>query len=61
MTHSLSSRGQSRDLHLFTPSELTHLVARAGFQLDALYGGFERQPLDDAAPEIVVVASAPVR
>jgi hypothetical protein len=41
----------------FTPAELTHLVARAGFRLDALYGNFDRRPLDDAAPEIVVVAS----
>jgi SAM-dependent methyltransferase len=43
----------------FTPAELTHLVARAGFELDALFGGFDRRPLDDDAPEIVVVASVP--
>ncbi len=52
---------QAFRMRFFTPSELTHLVARAGFQLGALYGGFERQALDDASPEIVVVASAPVR
>jgi SAM-dependent methyltransferase len=41
----------------FTPAELTHLVARAGFRVDAIYGGFDRRPLDDESPEIVVVAS----
>ncbi|MEO8562801.1 MAG: class I SAM-dependent methyltransferase [bacterium] len=50
---------QEFQMRFFTPSELTHLVARAGFRLDALFGGFDRQPLDDAAPEIVVVASVP--
>jgi SAM-dependent methyltransferase len=49
---------QEFQMRFFTPSELTHLVARSGFQLDAMYGGFDRRPLDDAAPEIVVLASA---
>jgi SAM-dependent methyltransferase len=48
---------QEFQMRWFTPSELTHLVTRAGFHLDALYGGFDRQALDDDAPEIVVVAS----
>ena len=46
-------------MRFFTPSEIAHLVARAGFEVDAMFGGFDRRPLDDAAPEIVVVASAP--
>jgi len=50
---------QSFAMRFFTPSELTHLVARAGFRLDALYGDFDRRPLDDEAPEIIVVASVP--
>ena len=50
---------QSFAMRFFTPSELTHLVARAGFELDALYGDFDRRPLDDAAPEIIVVTSVP--
>jgi SAM-dependent methyltransferase len=41
----------------FTPSELKHLVARAGYRLDALYGGFDRRPVGDDAPELIVVAS----
>jgi ubiquinone/menaquinone biosynthesis C-methylase UbiE len=48
---------QAFRMRWFTPAELTHLVARAGLRLDALYGGFDRRPLDDDAPEIVVVAS----
>ena len=40
----------------FTPAELLHLLARAGFRLEAMYGGFDRQPLVDESPEIVVVA-----
>jgi SAM-dependent methyltransferase len=49
---------QAFRMRFFTPSEVAHLVTRAGFRLDALYGGFDRRPLDDAAPEIVVVATA---
>jgi SAM-dependent methyltransferase len=52
---------QAFPMRWFTPAELTHLVARAGFRLDALYGGFDRRPLDDDAPEIVVVAVAEER
>jgi hypothetical protein len=48
---------QAFRMRWFTPAELTHLVARAGLRLDALYGDFDRRPLDDDAPEIVVVAS----
>ena len=46
-------------MRFFTPAEVTHLVARAGFRLDALHGDFDRRPLDDAAPEIIAVASVP--
>jgi len=49
---------QAFQMRFFTPAELTHLVARAGFTLDAMYGGFDRQSLSDESPEIVVVASA---
>jgi SAM-dependent methyltransferase len=48
---------QEFQMRFFTPSELTHLVARAGFRLEAMHGGFDRRPLDDEAPEIVVAAS----
>ncbi|HTE44235.1 MAG TPA: hypothetical protein VK636_03235, partial [Gemmatimonadaceae bacterium] len=40
----------------FLRQELEHLLARAGFVIDALYGDFARTPLADTSPEIVVVA-----
>lgn len=36
--------------------ELEHLVARSGFTLDTIYGNFDRSPLTDVSPEMVVVA-----
>ncbi|PYP77004.1 MAG: class I SAM-dependent methyltransferase [Gemmatimonadetes bacterium] len=50
---------QSFGMRWYTAAELTHVVARAGFRLEALYGGFDRPALDDSAPEIVVVGSVP--
>jgi hypothetical protein len=35
--------------------ELEHLLARAGFVVTALYGGFDRRPYD-AVGEIIVLA-----
>jgi hypothetical protein len=49
---------QAFQMRWFTPPELTHLLARTRFRLDAMVGGFDRRPLDDEAQEIVVVASA---
>jgi len=40
----------------FMRPELEHLVARAGFTLDAIYGDFDRSPLTDGSPEMIVVA-----
>jgi SAM-dependent methyltransferase len=48
---------QAFQMRWFTPAELAHLAARAGFRLEAMYGGFDRRPLTDEAPEIVVVAA----
>jgi hypothetical protein len=42
-------------MRFFTPAELMHLAARSGFRLEAMYGGFDRQPLTDASPEIIAV------
>ena len=47
---------QAFQMRWFTPAELVHLVERIGFHLEAMYGGFDRQPLTDASPEIIVVA-----
>jgi len=40
-------------------AEIEHLVARAGFALDEVYGNFDRSPLTDASPEMIVEASRP--
>jgi SAM-dependent methyltransferase len=40
----------------YTPPELEHLLARAGFRVERVYGTFDRGPLTDEAPEIVVAA-----
>jgi SAM-dependent methyltransferase len=36
--------------------EFEHLLARCGFELEALYGGFDRRPLTDMHQELVWVA-----
>jgi SAM-dependent methyltransferase len=36
--------------------ELEHLLARAGFTIETMYGNFDRSPLVDVSPEIIVVA-----
>jgi SAM-dependent methyltransferase len=46
---------QAFQMRWFTPAEVAHLAARAGFELETLYGGFDRQPLTDGSPEIVAV------
>jgi SAM-dependent methyltransferase len=47
---------QAFEMRWYQKAELEHLLARAGFVVEAMYGGFDRRPLTDAAPEIVVVA-----
>ena len=36
--------------------ELEHLLARSGFRIAALYGDYDRSPLSDESPGIIVVA-----
>jgi hypothetical protein len=48
---------QAFDMRWYTAIELEHLLARAGFRVEALFGTFDRQPLRDDSPEIVVVAA----
>ena len=38
--------------------ELEHLLARTGFEIVALYGGFDRRPFDREAREMVFVTRA---
>jgi SAM-dependent methyltransferase len=48
---------QSFEMRWYMATELEHLLARAGFRLEARHGSFARAPLTDDAPEIVIVAS----
>jgi SAM-dependent methyltransferase len=47
---------QAFPMRWYTPGELEHLVARAGFGVESMHGGFDGRPLTDDAPEIVIVA-----
>jgi SAM-dependent methyltransferase len=44
------------EMRWFTSIELRHLLGRAAFTVEAMYGDFGRGPLRDDSPEIVVVA-----
>jgi SAM-dependent methyltransferase len=48
-------------VHLWwaTKSEWDGLIEVSGFELEALYGWFDRRPFDDEAPEYVYVARKP--
>jgi SAM-dependent methyltransferase len=51
--------GEEREafpLRWFLRYELEHLLARADFAIEALYGGFDRRPFALDPPEIVIVA-----
>ncbi|HZP43190.1 MAG TPA: class I SAM-dependent methyltransferase [Candidatus Binatia bacterium] len=51
--------GEEREefrLRWFLRWELEHLLARAGFAVDALWGDFHRRPFAGDPPEIVIVA-----
>ena len=48
---------QAFEMRWYTASELEHLLGRAGFMVDAIYGDFNRGPLRDGSPEILVVAA----
>jgi len=37
---------------------LARFLATAGFQIEARYGGWSREPLDPASPEMIIVARA---
>lgn len=46
------------ELRWFLRDELTHLLARAGLRVSAMYGDFDRSTLTDASPDIIVVAES---
>lgn len=43
-------------LRYFFRYEVEHLLARCGFRVKALYGNFDRTPLEDSSPEMIYVA-----
>ena len=47
---------QAFDMRWYLAAELQHVLARAGFQVRELLGDFDRRPLADGAPEIIVIA-----
>jgi hypothetical protein len=38
------------------PREMEHLLARCGFEIEDVYGGFDRRPLDEDSTEQIWVA-----
>lgn len=50
---------QRFEMRWYQRAELEHLLTRAGFAIEAMYGDFDRSPLGDGSPEIIVVASVP--
>lgn len=48
---------QAFDMRWYVAAELEHLLARAGFVIEAIYGNFDRSDLRDESPEIVIVAA----
>jgi SAM-dependent methyltransferase len=42
-------------LHCFFPAEIDHLVHRAGYVLEIIYGDFYKQKLEDNSPSIIPV------
>lgn len=44
-------------IRYFFRYEVEHLLTRAGFRVEALYGNFDRSPLGDDSPEMIFVAT----
>jgi len=47
---------QSFPFRYFFRCEVEHLLARVGFEMEELYGDFDRSPLGDESPEMIFVA-----
>jgi len=48
---------QAFPMRYFFRFEIEHLLARAGFELQNLFGNFDRSPFTDSSPEMVVIAA----
>jgi SAM-dependent methyltransferase len=47
---------QSFPMRWFWRNEVEHLLARCGFQIESVFGDFDRSPLTDSSPEMIFVA-----
>ena len=47
---------QAFDMRWYVPAELVHLLARTGFAVREILGDFDRSPLTDGSPEMIVRA-----
>ncbi|HVL32259.1 MAG TPA: class I SAM-dependent methyltransferase [Actinomycetota bacterium] len=47
------------ELHMMYPFEMRHLLARAGFALEAMYGDFDERPYGPGPDEMIVIARKP--
>jgi SAM-dependent methyltransferase len=54
------SSGETISLWWLNRSEWEGLIETAGFEVEALYGGFDRRPFDETATEFVWVVRKPV-
>jgi SAM-dependent methyltransferase len=43
-------------LRYFFRYEVEHLLVRAGFTVESVYGNFDRSPLEDSSPEMIFIA-----
>jgi len=64
VTHTNGRREQIRwrvGLRYYYRFEVEHLLARAGFQVSALYGDVHRSPYGDLSPDMIFVAESAVQ
>ena len=47
---------QAFDMRWYLRAELVHLLARAGYRVETMYGDFDRSPVTDSSKELIVVA-----
>ena len=48
---------QGFGMRWYLRAELEHLLARAGLRIEAVHGDFDRRPLADESPEMIVIAA----
>lgn len=58
MSGDVERRVHELRMRWYTRAELEHLLARAGFRIETMYGDFDRGLLSDHSPEMIVVATS---